>query len=74
MEEILNGVIVDGKVYIAEMSHPDCLALCTMCDLRDYCENTGREICSAISDPTDHFVYSQPLTDMLMRRFNTATT
>ena len=58
----LNGIIVDGKVYTAEMGHPDYISLCTKCDLSDYCEHTDREVCASISLPTDHFRFNQQLT------------
>lgn len=64
----VNGIIIDGKVYTAEMSHPDCIALCGMCDLSDYCEHTDREVCAAIADPTDHFLYNKEMTDQLNRQ------
>lgn len=65
MEKINNGIIVDGKVYVAEMHHPDCLAMCGMCDLSNYCEGTDREVCAAIASPTDCFRYSPELTERL---------
>lgn len=61
----INGIIIDGKVYTAQMGHPDAFALCSMCDLAAYCEHTDREACAAISSPSDHFLYSQDLTDKL---------
>lgn len=61
----INGIIIDGKVYTAQMGHPDAFALCSMCDLAAYCEHTDREACAAISSPSDHFLFSQDLTDKL---------
>lgn len=58
----MNGIIINDKVYTAEMGHPDCFALCSICDLSDYCEQTDREICAAIASPTDHFKLNQDLT------------
>lgn len=60
-----NGVIVDGKVYVAEMGSPDCVELCGICDLIDYCKHTDREVCAAIATPSDHFHYSPELTKRL---------
>lgn len=61
----MNAIIIDGKAYTAESSHPDVIASCHVCDLYDYCEHSHREVCAAIAEPTDHFKFSQPLTDKL---------
>lgn len=63
----MNAIIIDGNAYTAESSHPDIIASCHLCDLSDYCKHTHREVCAVVAEPTDHFKFSQALTDKINR-------
>ncbi len=61
--EKLNGIILNGKVYMPEESEKPC----ENCDLKTDCLLVGRA-CSVFLNENESFRYSQSLTDKLNKQ------